>query len=310
MRSVSTRSGTVWSALWLFALPQIADSEDIDNRTIYLLANEIADNVELIREVMGRPYDDSPRLPASEVSERELLLSVQTLFRKANQLAREAGVADRRSPPAAPPDRIQAADIFGTLELASGQIMLVKEAFEITETIEPLRRESDISTTGVFMTIVDVNRQLNLMLDETISPDDVFDRIALVNLYAAGIVHRLDADAPQPVLPPVSSHYYPADVYAKLLECLDLIGEIAERVDGARVMSLSSRRNIPDDIEPGHVYDIAQIVVADVATLSVALDALDTTALDFPVPKRIFPTQVYQRAALLLSQLEAIDALL
>lgn len=75
-------------------------------------------------------------------------------------------------------------------------------------------------------------------------------------------------------------------------------------------MSLSSRRNIPDDIEPGHVYDIAQILVADVATLAVTLNVLDAPSIDLPVPERIFPTQIYQRAALLLEQLESIEVLL
>jgi hypothetical protein len=291
-----------------FVTPSIA--QEIDNRAIYLLANSIADDVELIREVMGRPYDDSPRLPASEVSLGELFLQTQTLFRKSNQLAQEAGVAERQSAPAAASVEIQPIEIYRALDSATEQIALVKEVFGITEVIEPLRRESSISTTGIFMTIIDVNRQLNLMLNESIRASDVFDRVALVNVYAAGIIDRLAPGAPLPQLPAISGHYRPANVYGRLLECIEVVSRIAQRVEGVQVMSLSSRRNIPDDIEPGHVYDIAQILVADVASIAVALDAVDTPSVELPVPDRIFPTQVYQRASLLLRQLERIENLL
>ena len=308
MNPMSTHSRMAGFALLLIGVLPVG-AQEIDNRTIYLLANSIADDVELIREVMGRPYDDSPRLPASEVSLRELFLQTQTLFRKSNQLAEEAGVSGEQSPPGAPAD-LSRDDVYRTLELAAEQISLVKAAFGINEVIEPLRRETDISNTGIFMTIIDINRQLNLMLDETISAADVFQRIALVNIYAAGIVTHLMPGSPPPELPRIDGHMRPADIYELLLECIATVGRIAQKVEGADIMSLSARRNIPDDIEPGHVYDIAQILVADVATLAVAVDALDTPTLDLPVPELIFPTQAYQRATLLLEQLEQIDELL
>lgn len=213
MKSVRTYSKATGIAALLIAALSSAAAQEVDNRTIYVLANNIANDVELIRELMGRPYDDSPRLPASEVSELELFLQVQTLFRKANQLAQEAGVADREPPPAAP-ESIQPADIYEALRLASEQISLVKQAFDISETLEPLRRESSISSTGIFMTIIDVNRQLNLMLNETIRAADVFDRVQLANIYAAGIVNHLAPDSPTPGLPLVEGHRRPADVYA------------------------------------------------------------------------------------------------
>ena len=300
---------TAGVAVLLITVAPAIHAQEVDNRTIYLLANSIADDVELIREVMGRPYDDSPRLPASEVSALELFLQAQTLFRKGNQLAWEAGVAEREQSIAAPAGMISNADIFEIIEQAAAQVSFVKEALGIDTALEPMRRESGISNTGIFMTIVDINRQLNLMLDETIRPRDVFNQVALVNSFAAGIITQLSPEARHPDLPSSDTHRSPAEVYAKLLECLDIVSRVARRVDGAQVMSLSSRRNIPDDIEPGHVYDIAQILVADVATVAVQLDA-DGQLLEFSVPARVFPTQVYQRAGLLEQQLGLIEQLL
>ena len=284
-------------------------AQSIDNRQIYMLVNGIADDVELIREVMGRPYDDSPRLPASEVSRLELFFQSRALFGKANQLAQEFGVAEARSAPPAPDGALEPSHVFDVLEAAADQIGLVKTELGIETALEPLRRESSISDTGIFMTIIDVNRQLNLLVERPVTPRDVFDQIALVNTFAAGITEHLAPGSASPALPDPGGHRTPADIYAKLLECLDLVSRIAARVEGAEVMSLSSRRNIPDDIEPGHVHDIAVILVADVATLATVLDA-GGLSLELPEPERVFPTEAYQRAALLEQQLIEIDRLL
>jgi hypothetical protein len=286
-----------------------SSAQTLDNRDIYSLANRVADDVELIREVMGRPYDDSPRLPASEVTPLELFFTSRTLFRKANQLAQQLNLADATSAPPAPPEGVGVREIFELIDAASGQIGLVKQGLGITIELEPLRRQSGISITGIFMTIIDTNRQLNLLLDEPIQPADVFAQTDLVNSFAGGIIERL-APGLEPIpLPPFETHHTPAEVYSKLLRCLDLVNRIASRVEGASIMSLSSRRNIPDDIEPGHVYDIAVIIVADIATLATALGA-GGASLDLPVPDRIFPTEVFQRASLLEQQLIRIEELL
>ena len=286
-----------------------AAAQAVDNRDVYNLANRVADDVELIREVMGRPYDDSPRLPASEVTPLELFFTSRTLFGKANQLARQLGLAEELTAPPAPAEGVGVSQIYDLIEAAAEQISLVKQGLGITATLDPLQRQSNISDTGIFMTIIDINRQLNLLLDQPIQPRDVFFQISLVNSFAAGIIQRLDPDAESTPLPHFDGHRTPAEVYGKLLQCLDLVSQIASRVAGTSIMSLSSRRNIPDDIEPGHVYDVAVILVADMATLATAIDA-GGASLDLPVPDRIFPTQVYQRASLLEQQLVQIQALL
>jgi len=62
-------------------------------------------------------------------------------------------------------------------------------------------------------------------------------------------------------------------------------------------------------IEPGHVYDLATIVVADLATLAVELDA-DGIAVEYAMPARVFPTHIYEIGGLLQAQLEIIDGML
>jgi hypothetical protein len=69
---------------------------------------------------------------------------------------------------------------------------------------------------------------------------------------------------------------------------------------------LSPRRNVPDDTEPGHAYDLARFLVADLAAFAAARGAPRVRAA-LPAPKHIFPTEVYDHAGILLRQLEQLE---
>ena len=282
-------------------------AQTVGNPDVYALASLVADEIELIREVMGRPFDDSPRLPASGVSQLEVYFQAQTLFRKSNQLAQEYAGAERVAAPPLPEGELTPADTHAVVNGALAQIRLAKTAMGIDGEGE-IQTRGSASATGVFMTILDANRQLNLLTGVPILPRDVFDQVTLAVLYSAAILSHQGAEDLVPDAAPFDGYKRPADVYRLLLQGMDIVSRLADR-SGVSVLNLSSRRNIPDDIEPGHVYDVARILVAGLAVVSDALDAEDV----FPTlerPELIFPTQVYARATMLLQQLERIEGML
>ena len=300
------RHFNVAAALFL-CMSSLADAQTVENPDVYALASQVADEIEIIREVMGRPYDDSPRLPATGVSQFEVYFQAQTLFRKSNQLAQEfAGTARIPAPPV-PEGELQPSDTHAVVAAALEQVTLVKEALGI-DTQLPEQSRGSASATGVFMTILDTNRQLNLLLDVPILPRDVYEQVTLAVLYSAAILANQGIEDFVPGAEPFGGYRRPADVYRLLLNSADVLSRMAEK-SGVSVLRLSSRRNIPDDIEPGHVYDVARILVAGLAILSDALDAQDVFP-ELEQPELIFPTQVYARATVLLQQLEQADALL
>lgn len=282
-----------------------ANAQTAQNVDIYIRAIQAADDVELIREYMGRPFDDAPRLPASDVSQVELFFVAQTFFRKANQLAQEVAGAQRLAAAAAPEGDVLPSDTLAVVSAAHEQISNVKASLGIEEQIVSQPRRTPVSPTGVFMAIIDLNRQLNLLIDQPISPADVFEQVTLATFYSSASLTAVTGSNNEPPDPVFDGHRRPSDVYARLLECLDIVSEIAAKA-GTNVLSLSSRRNLPDDIEPGHVYDIARILVADLAILADALDAQDIYP-DLPTPDRIFPTQVHERAGVLQDQLQSLN---
>lgn len=300
------RHFNVAAALFL-CMSSLADAQTVENPDVYALASQVADEIEIIREVMGRPYDDSPRLPATGVSQFEVYFQAQTLFRKSNQLAQEFAGTARIPAPSVPEGELQPGDTHAVVAAALEQVTLVKEALGI-DTQLPEQSRGSASATGVFMTILDTNRQLNLLLDVPILPRDVYEQVTLAVLYSAAILANQGIEDFVPDAEPFGGYRRPADVYRLLLNSADVLSRMAEK-SGVSVLRLSSRRNIPDDIEPGHVYDVARILVAGLAILSDALDAQDVFP-ELEQPELIFPTQVYARATVLLQQLEQADALL
>ena len=286
----------------------LAQQGTLTNKDVFVIAEELADEIELIREVMGRPYDESPRLPVAGVSMAEVFFQAQTLQRKANQLAREIAQAPGATMEPAPEGDITAADVHGLVAGALEQVKLVRAELEITEPVIRQLREAAMPATGLFSTIVDSNRQLDLLITNAITAADVFEEVSFALIYASGMLAERAGEADVPDAP-FAGPKRPADVYLQLLDCIDIAHRIAS-TQGVEVLSLSSRRNVPADIEPGHVYDIANILTADLAMLAKVIGASQTPADLGPTPKHVFPSHVYQRAETLKRKLEALETAL
>jgi hypothetical protein len=294
-----------WTALLLLLPIGGVQSQSVDNATAYALANQVADELELVRERMGRPYDDSPRLPVSAVSENELYFQTQSLLRKANQLAQELAGAAPRAPGPVPSGAIAPADVYALLEDSLAQIRVAAESIGIMEQASFEARVTTIAPTGVFLVVIDINRQLNQMLHVPISDAEVFDEVSSAITSAAALLAMLPETRPVPEPPPFDGYKRPADVYRRLTECMDAIIRVAPKV-GVEVLGLSARRNIPDDTTPGHAYDIARFLVADLSAIAAARNAPRVRPA-LPSPKHIFPTEVYAHAGILLRQLEELE---
>jgi hypothetical protein len=273
MNTLNTLAGRgALIAAWLLLPCGALKAQSVDNAAAYALANQVADELEIVRERMGRPYDDSPRLPVSAVSELELYVQTQSLLRKANQLAQELAGAAPRSPGPVPSGDVAPAEVYALLEDALAQIRVAAEGIGISERAAFEQRVTTIAPTGVFLVVIDINRQLNLMLRVPISDAEVFDEISSAITYAAALLSLYPNAVTVPEPPPFDGYKRPADVYRRLTECMDAVIRVAPKA-GVEVLGLSARRNVPEDTEPGHAYDIAKFLVADLAAIANARNA-------------------------------------
>jgi hypothetical protein len=302
---LSTLRFFVRAALLLLLPVAVCQAQERDNAAAYALANQVADELELVRERMGRPFDDSPRLPVSAVSELELYYQTQSMLRKANQLAQELAGAAPRAPGPVPSGEISSADVYALLEDSLAQIRVAAEAIGITERATFEQRVTSIAATGVFLVVIDINRQLNQMLRVPIGNTEVFEEVSAAITSAAALLATYPGATPVPEPPPFDGYKRPADVYQRLMECMDAVIRVAPKV-GVPVLGLSARRNVPEDTQPGHAYDIARFLVADLAAFADARD-VPRVRVSLPAPKHVFPTEVYAHAGILLRQLEQLE---
>lgn len=301
-----------WVAIsWLAALPCLATSplaaQEASNADVYVTVTELLDEAELIREVMGRPFDDSPRLPLSGITEFELYMQTETLLLRANRLASELAGSAPVFPPPVPDGDVSPADILALAERALDEIRLVRAELGVTEEVAREQRSTPIAPTGVFSVVLDTNRQLNLLLDNEFDSADVHGRLVVAATLAAGILDELGAVSPPPSRSP--GPRWPFHVVRNLLDCLDLATGIGS-MTGVETMTVSARRNVPVEVTPGHAYDVAQFLVADLTMIARRLGAKPVETDLGPVPQHIFPVHTNALAEHVRRQLEAISAAL
>jgi hypothetical protein len=207
MTSLKATLASCFTTAALSLLPvAAAHSQEVDNAAAYALANQVADELELVRERMGRPYDDSPRLPVSAVTELELYFQTQSLLGKANQLAQELAGAAPRSQGPAPSGEIDADDVYALLDDALAQIRVAAEAIGITERAAFEQRVTSIAATGVFLVVIDINRQLNQMLRVPIGNAEVFEEVSAAITSAAALLATSISDSSIAWMPSSASH--------------------------------------------------------------------------------------------------------
>ena len=146
----------------------------------------------------GAPSTTARGLPVSAVTELELYFQTQSLLRKANQLAQELAAPRRARRARCRPARSTPGDVYALLEDALAQIRVAAEAIGITERATFEQRVTSIAATGVFLVVIDINRQLNQMLRVPISDAEVFEEVSAAITYAAALLATYPGTTPVP----------------------------------------------------------------------------------------------------------------
>ncbi len=260
--------------------------------------------LEAIRFEMGRPANTQPEIDVTNVAPREVFFQALTLFRKADRLCFEQ-TRERAPVPEIPAKDIRPFHVFSAVNAALARIDRIREAIATSgETIAPERDDSK-TPTDVFQSIVQTNRQLNLLLDDKVSPGDVFQQVTLAVSYTS----RLLAQFPEANRIPDSPQYErgkrPADVYRRLVGCFERTRRIAAQ-GGLETLDLKLTDSSIDSVVPSDVYDIASLLVSELAYIhSHVPNAAPPIEVYHPGQK--YPSHVYQRAGILERQLTELQ---
>ena len=230
-------------------------------------------------------------------------------MRKANRLAEELGAAERVAPPTLLEEEIVPANVLGIVDLARVQIDAVRGELGMTYGAEARDLDPDREPRDVMREIVQASRQLNFLLDRQFKPEDVYGRLELAATYVAGALTEHESEPAYGRLPPFESGKMPADVYRRVLECLELATVVGEK-HGISMLKLNLRRELRRrDIVPADVYDLATTLLSELAYLTLVLDARDVEAPPIERPSHIFPSHVYRLAGMLQDELARLEAM-
>jgi hypothetical protein len=272
--------------------------DDIKPAHCHALARRLLGETRLIREEMGRSEDTRPVPEITGAEPREVYFQASVTWRKAVRLADELGADGAHPAPAAPPLRdLKPGHVYALLEAVQSVLAGVKQRMSLTEQVAEPAVETGREPSDVLVTVVRVNRDLSRMLERPFTPSDVYRTVALASAYAV----RLGGNAP---LAPYERKRQPAHCYKQLEACLTRAAAlITKRGQKALVV-----RGAPPDVLPGDVYDLANLVLGEVAYLhELSSAAAPLHAFEPQVLGHRLPSHVYQLARTLESQLAALD---
>ncbi len=293
---------------WLFMMTPMVwaqpDSGDKpDSADVHALMNLIHADVERIRFEMGGPLYEPWPLVIREADPREVYFLARTLFLKADRLCfeqtREQGIS-----PGLRSGEIRPGHVYQVIQAAQERIEHVKAGLGIlvknpAGVPDPSKTPSD-----VFLSILHANRQINLLLEKSFSPSEVYREVTRSVNYTARILALFPDVKRIPEAPAFQGGKQPKDVFAQLLTCFQVVNRIAEQ-NNIHLLHIEVDELYYPRITPGDVYDLATLLLAEIVHIhSLAVDVGPPKAAFYPGRK--FPSQVFQRAGLLERQLQTL----
>jgi hypothetical protein len=271
--------------------------EDIKPAHCHALAQRLLAETRAIREEMGRSEDTRAIPEITGAEPREVYFAAIVAWRKAARLASELGVeAARRLPPTPSLRDLRPGHVLQVLEGAGAQLDDIKQRLSIGERAPDAPIETSRQPSDVLMTVVRINRELSRALERPFTPSDVFTTVSLASRYA----ERLGATA-NPA--PFERSRQPAHCYERLDACLTKAAALVAKRGGKALAA----RGAPEDVQPGDVYDLANLVLGELAYLhALTPDAQPLYAFEPPTGGHRLPAHVHQLARTLEAQLAAL----
>ncbi len=286
-----------------FLSPVCSSGEEITSSDDFALVQNFGRNLELLRMELGAPKSKYKLSYITNASPREVFYQAATLCEKSSHLRFE-WTRTRGDCPPLKFGIIQTANVFKDLQAAMGNLNSVKRHFNIQESPEVTSIDRTKTPTDVFMAILRGNRQLNILLRKRYLPDDVFRKVTLALYYTARLLrHFPDVEQRIPPEPPFISRKTPADVYLRLVKGFSLIRKITT-LSGDAVLDLKVNKKALSHVTSSDVYDVASVIVSELAYLHWQTGGEHIIESYQPPPK--IPAQVFQRAGILVPQLKML----
>jgi hypothetical protein len=261
-------------------------------------AGRLFAEVALIRDELGRSQDSRAPLEIVDAQPRECYFEALATWHKVDRLATELGVPTARFEHPAPAlTDTTPGHVLQVIDAALVQVEAIKQRLQISQRIAEPAVETNRVPSDVLGTLIRINRELSRSLERPFTPGDVYRVVSLATTYAA----RLGGTAP---LAPFEHQRKPLHCYQRLAACHGAVAAVIAK----RGQKALSARGVPADVLPGDVYDLASLVLGELAFLhALTANAAPVHAFE-PAPTGArLPAHVDQLARTLEAQLAAIS---
>lgn len=228
---------------------------------------------------------------------RDVYFEALATWSKVDRLASEIGAQPVRFTQTATTLRdLRPGHVLQVIDAVLLQIDGVKERLAISETVRMPTVEQSRQPSDVLATLIRVNRELSRSLERPFTPSDVYRTVALASTYAV----RLGATAD---LAPFERRRKPRDCYDRLLACHSAVAALISKKGETALAA----RGTPADVLPGDVYDLASLVLGELAFLhSLTPAAMPLHPFEPTSSGHRLPAHVDQLARTLEAQLATI----
>jgi len=260
---------------------------------------------------MGKPTARQSDSIVTNVHSHEAYFQALTLFHKADRLALELTGSTGIPPEPISLSALAPLHIWKTVNATYLRILAIKEELGLKDIVSERPENSSTSLTETGRAIVQANRQLNLLQERHFSPSDVSQQVLLASQYAKRLLARFPQSRFPSETAPLERGKQPADVFLRLVEGYATLEKIAQQSNVPVLhldLAAAQKTGRSRQLEPSDVYDMATLLVSDLAYLHAQLKSNDSPK-PIPYPGRTFPSHVYQQATVLLHQLKALEQL-
>jgi hypothetical protein len=231
---------------------------DITPGHCHARAQRLVAELELVREEMGRTKDARPLPEISNAAPREAYFGAIAAWHKATRLSDEVGIRVGRPAPASPAlADIRPGHVHQLIEAVLLQVEDVKQLFGITARVTDAVVDAARQPGDVLVMLTHANRTLSGLLERPFTPSDVYRTVALATAYASRLTNK------HVELAPFERNRKPADCYERLEGALGTAGKLIAKRGGTALAAHGAMHQVA----PSDVYDLAQVVLGEVAFL-------------------------------------------
>ena len=231
---------------------------DITPGHCHARAQRLVAELELVREEMGRTKDARPLPELTNAAPREAYFGAIAAWHKATRLSDEVGIRVGRPAPSSPALKdIVPGHVHQLIDAVLLQVEDVVQMFGITAKVPEASVDASRTPGDVLAVLTHANRTLSSMLERPFTPSDVYRIIALATAYASRLTNK------HVELAPFERNRKPSDCYERLESVLASVGKLIAKRGGT---ALAAHGTL-GQVAPSDVYDLAQVVLGEVAFL-------------------------------------------